>query len=251
MQGRGELQLAVLVEIMRREGFELTVGKPQVVTREIDGKMHEPFERLTIDVPEEHLGAITQLLAVRKGRMEQMTNHGTGWARLEYVVPARGLIGFRTEFMTETRGTGILHHVFEGYAPWVGALRTRRTGSLVSDRRGYTTNFALMALQERSTLFMGAGVEVYEGMVVGENSRSDDMDVNPTREEAHQHARVGLRRHGAAHAVHRPHARAGARVHRRRRVRRGDPDSVRLRKTELDRSIRGRKRSYATRVPAG
>src|SRR5580765_7889809 len=158
VQGRGELQLAVLVEIMRREGFELTVGKPQVVTREIDGKVQEPFERVSIDVPEEHLGAVTQLLGVRKGRMDTLTNHGTGWARLEYIVPARGLIGFRTEFLTETRGTGILHHVFEGYGPWCGPLRTRRTGSLVSDRRGYTTNFALMSLQERSTLFMGAGV---------------------------------------------------------------------------------------------
>ncbi|MEZ5102548.1 MAG: translational GTPase TypA [Thermoleophilia bacterium] len=183
VQGRGELQLGVLVEIMRREGFELTVGKPQVVTREVDGKVHEPMERLSIDVPEEHLGTVTQLLAVRKGRMEQMVNHGTGWVRLEYVVPARGLIGFRTEFLTETRGTGILHHVFEGYAPWVGELRTRQTGVLVADRRGLTTAYALLSLQERGRMFVGPGIDVYEGMVVGENARSEDLDVNPTREK--------------------------------------------------------------------
>ena len=162
VQGRGELQLAVLVELMRREGFELTVGKPQVVTREIDGKVHEPVERLAIDVPDDYVGVITQLLALRKGRLEQMVNHGTGWARMEYRVPARGLIGFRTEFMTETRGTGILHHVFDGYEPWHGELRTRPTGSLVADRRGPTTSFALFNLQERGQLFIGPGVEVYE-----------------------------------------------------------------------------------------
>jgi GTP-binding protein len=182
VQGRGELQLAVLVETMRREGFELTVGKPQVVTREIDGKLHEPVERVAIDVPEDYLGVVTQLLALRKGRMEQMVNHGTGWVRMEYVVPARGLIGFRTEFLTETRGTGILHHVFEGYEPWTGELRTRRAGSLVADRRGATTTYALLNLQERGELLVGPGVEVYEGMVVGENARAEDMDVNPTKE---------------------------------------------------------------------
>jgi GTP-binding protein len=183
VQGRGELQLAILVEIMRREGFELTVGKPQVVTRTIDGKLHEPMERLTVDIPEDYLGVVTQLMALRKGRMEQMVNHGTGWIRMEYLVPARGLIGFRTEFLTETRGTGLLHHVFDRYEPWHGELRTRPTGSLVADRRGPTTSFALFNLQDRGTMFIGPGTEVYEGMIVGENSRSDDMDVNPTKEK--------------------------------------------------------------------
>ena len=182
VQGRGELALAILVEQMRREGFELTVGKPQVVTREVDGKVHEPVERLTIDAPEEHLGTITQLMASRKGRMEQMTNHGTGWVRMEYVVPSRGLIGFRTEFLTETRGTGIAHHVFDGYAPWFGEIRTRQSGSLVSDRTGVATSYAMFNLQERGTLFVEPATEVYEGMIVGENSRADDMDVNITRE---------------------------------------------------------------------
>ncbi|GGM94058.1 GTP-binding protein [Thermopolyspora flexuosa] len=183
VQGRGELALAVLVETMRREGYELTVGKPQVVTRVIDGKVHEPVERLTVDCPEEYLGAVTQLLAVRKGRMENMTNHGTGWVRMEFVVPARGLIGFRTEFLTETRGTGIAHHVFEGYEPWFGELRTRPTGSLVADRAGAATAYAILNLQERGTLFVTPGTEVYEGMIVGENSRAEDMDVNITREK--------------------------------------------------------------------
>ena len=182
VQGRGELQLAVLVEIMRREGFELTVGKPQVVTREIDGKVHEPMERLTIDVPEDYVGVITQLLGLRKGRLEQMVNHGTGWVRLEYVVPARGMIGFRTEFLTETRGTGLLHHVFERYEPWHGELRTRPSGSLIADRRGLTSSYALFNLQERGSLFCSPGTEVYEGMIIGENARADDMDVNPTKE---------------------------------------------------------------------
>ncbi|MFW2336631.1 MAG: translational GTPase TypA [Candidatus Nanopelagicales bacterium] len=183
VQGRGELQLAILVEMMKREGFELTVGKPQVVTRVIDGKLHEPVERLSVDIPEDYLGVVTQLMALRKGRMEQMINHGTGWVRMDYLVPARGLIGFRTEFLTETRGTGLLHHVFDNYGPWFGDLRTRPTGALVADRTGPTTGFALANLQERGTLFVGPGTEVYEGMVVGENSRSDDMDVNPTKEK--------------------------------------------------------------------
>lgn len=183
VQGRGELALAILVEQMRREGFELTVGKPQVVTREIDGKVHEPVERLTIDAPEEYLGAITQLLAVRKGRMEQMTNHGTGWVRMEFLVPSRGLIGFRTEFLTDTRGTGIAHHVFEDYEPWFGELRTRPSGSLVADRTGVATGYAITNLQERGTLFVAPTTEVYEGMIVGENSRADDMDVNITKEK--------------------------------------------------------------------
>jgi GTP-binding protein len=183
VQGRGELQLAVLVEIMRREKYELTVGKPQVVTREIDGKKHEPLERLTIDVPEDYVGVVTQLLGLRKGRMEQMVNHGTGWVRMEYLVPARGLIGFRTEFLTETRGTGLMHHVFERYEPWFGELRTRPSGSLVSDRSGAVTAYACFAVQERGTLFVSPTTDVYEGMIIGENARADDMDVNIVREK--------------------------------------------------------------------
>ena len=183
VQGRGELQLAVLVEAMRREGFELTVGKPQVVTRELDGRLCEPMERLAIDAPEDYLGVITQMLALRKGRMENMVNHGTGWVRLEFLVPTRGLIGIRTEFLTETRGSGILHSVFERYEPWQGEIRTRPTGSLVADRRGPTATFALLKLQERGQLFVGPGEEVYEGMVVGENARPDDLDVNAVREK--------------------------------------------------------------------
>jgi GTP-binding protein len=181
VQGRGELQLAVLVELMRREGFELTVGKPEVLVREIDGKRCEPVERVAVDIPEEYVGVVTQLLALRKGRMQQMVNHGTGWARMEYLVPARGLIGFRTEFLTETRGTGILHHVFEAWEPWHGELRTRPTGSLVADRRGQATGYAIQALQERGSLFVGPGEELYEGMVVGENSRENDLDVNASK----------------------------------------------------------------------
>ena len=183
VQGRGELALAILVEQMRREGYELTVGKPQVVTKEVDGKVHEPMERLTIDAPEEYLGAITELLATRKGRMEQMTNHGTGWVRMEFVVPARGLIGFRTEFLTETRGTGIAHHISEGYEPWAGEIRSRNSGSLVADRKGAATAYAMTSLQERGTMFVEPATEVYEGMIVGENSRADDMDVNITKEK--------------------------------------------------------------------
>jgi GTP-binding protein len=183
VQGRGELALAILVEQMRRESYELTVGKPQVVTRTIDGKVHEPVERLTIDAPDEFMGAITQLLSSRKGRMEHLTNHGTGWLRMEWLVPARGLIGFRTEFLTETRGTGIMHHLFEGYEPWFGELRTRSNGSLVADRAGVVSAFAMTNLQERGQLFVEPTVEVYEGMIVGENSRQDDMDVNITKEK--------------------------------------------------------------------
>ena len=181
VQGRGELQLVILLEMMRREGFELTAGQPRVVTRDVDGTVHEPVERLAIDVPEEHVGAVTQMLAGRKGRLEQMVNHSTGWVRMDYLVPARGLIGFRTEFLTETRGTGILHHVFDRWEPWAGELRTRQTGSLVADRRGQTAGYSLMSLQDRGTLFVGSGEEVYEGMVIGENARSDDLDVNPTK----------------------------------------------------------------------
>ncbi|HRD63757.1 MAG TPA: translational GTPase TypA [Nocardioides sp.] len=183
VQGRGELALAILVEQMRREGYELTVGKPQVVTKEVDGKVHEPMERLTIDAPEEYLGTITELLASRKGRMEQMTNHGTGWVRMEFVVPARGLIGFRTEFLTDTRGTGIAHHISEGYEPWSGEIRSRNSGSLVADRKGAATAYAMTSLQERGVLFVEPTTEVYEGMIVGENSRADDMDVNITKEK--------------------------------------------------------------------
>src|SRR3712207_4705746 len=168
---------------MRREGFELTVGKPQVVVREIDGRRHEPVERLTIDVPEDYVGVVTQLRALRKGRMENRVNHGTGWVRMDYLVPARGLVGFRTEFLTETRGTGVLHHVFDRWEPWAGELRTRPSGALVSDRRGVAAQFALMNLQARGTLFVGPGEEVYEGMIVGENARAEDMDVNPTKEK--------------------------------------------------------------------
>jgi GTP-binding protein len=181
VQGRGELQLVVLLEIMRREGYELTAGQPQVVTRDIEGQIHEPVERLAIDVPEEHVGDITQMLAARKGRLEQMVNHSTGWVRMEYLVPARGLIGFRTEFLTATRGSGLLHHVFDRWEPWAGELRTRQTGSLVADRRGQTAGYSLMSLQDRGRLFVGSGEEVYEGMVVGENARSEDLDVNPTK----------------------------------------------------------------------
>ncbi len=183
VQGRGELQLAVLVELMRREGYEMTVGKPQVVTRVIDGKICEPMERLTVDVPEDYVGAVTGMLGQRKSRMEQMVNHGTGWVRMEFIVPARGLIGFRTEFLTETRGTGLMHHVFESYEPWVGELRTRPTGSLVSDRSGAVSSYACFGLQERGSLFVSPTTEVYEGMIVGENSRADDMSVNICKEK--------------------------------------------------------------------
>jgi GTP-binding protein len=183
VQGRGELQLAILVELMRREGFEMTVGKPQVVTQEIDGVLHEPMELMTIDIPDEHVGVVTQLLATRKGRMGEMVNHGTGWVRMEYRVPARGLIGFRTEFLTETRGTGILHHVFDGYEPWQGALRLRPTGSLIADRPGKVTTFALTGLQDRGTMFVAAGTDVYNGMIVGEHNRAEDLEVNIVREK--------------------------------------------------------------------
>ncbi|HKJ36311.1 MAG TPA: translational GTPase TypA [Solirubrobacterales bacterium] len=190
VEGRGELQLVILLELMRREGYELTAGQPQVITREVDGKRCEPVERLAIDIPEEYVGVVTQALAVRKGRMEQMVNHSTGWVRLEFLVPARGLIGFRTEFLTETRGTGLLHHVFDRWEPWFGELRTRPTGSLVADRHGKSAGFALFSLQERGTMFIGPGEEVYEGMVVGENSRTNDLDVNPTKEKQQTNVRA-------------------------------------------------------------
>ncbi|MGZ8665503.1 MAG: translational GTPase TypA [Solirubrobacterales bacterium] len=190
VQGRGELQLVVLLELMRREGFELSAGQPQVVTREIDGAPHEPVERLAIDIPEEYVGVLTQMLALRKGRLEQMVNHSTGWVRMDYLVPARGLIGFRTEFLTETRGTGILHHVFDRWEPWAGEMQSRPTGALVADRRGTTAGFALFGLQERGTLFVGPGEEVYEGMIVGENARAEDLDVNATKEKHQTNVRA-------------------------------------------------------------
>ncbi|HVL99665.1 MAG TPA: translational GTPase TypA [Egibacteraceae bacterium] len=235
VQGRGELALAILVETMRREGFELTVGKPRVVTRDIDGVRHEPVERLSVDVPEEYLGVVTQLLGLRRGRLEQMTNHGSGWVRMEYLVPARGLIGFRTEFLTETRGTGLMHHVFDRYEPWHGDLRTRPTGSLVADRTGTTTAFALFNLQERGTLFVGPGVDVYEGMIVGENARSEDMDVNPTKEKKLTNVRAAASDDMVKLVPHRQLSLEQAleliRVDEAAEV---TPKAVRLRKTVLD-----------------
>jgi len=241
VHGRGELQLAVLVEIMRREGFELTVGKPRVITKEINGKVNEPVEHMTIDVPEDYLGVVSQMLALRKGRMEQMVNHGTGWVRLEYRVPARGLIGFRTEFMTETRGTGQLHHVFDGYEPWHGELRGRPTGSLVADRRGPTTQYSLVNLQDRGSMFLGPGVEVYEGMIVGENVRSDDMDVNPTKEKKQTNMRAAAADETVRLIPHRQLSLEQAlEFISEDECAEVTPTSVRLRKVELDQSVRGR-----------
>jgi GTP-binding protein len=244
--GRGELQLAVLVETMRREGFELTVGKPQVVTREEDGKVLEPVELVSIDVPDDYLGVVTQLLALRKGTMTEMVNHGTGWVRLDYRVPARGLIGFRTEFLTETRGTGVLHHIFDGWEPWHGELKTRRNGSMVADRRGITTTFALMNLQERGTLIVGPGEDVYEGMVVGENARQEEMDVNPTKEKKLNNIRSStaeeferltpVMNFSLEHALEFIDEDECVEV---------TPKVVRLRKVVLDQAIRGRTRSRA------
>jgi GTP-binding protein len=254
VQGRGELQLAVLVETLRREGFELTVGKPQVLTREIDGHLHEPVERLAIDIPEDFLGVTTQLLALRKGRMDQMVNHGTGWVRLEYLIPARGLIGFRTEFMTETRGTGILHSVFERYEPWHGEIKTRPSGSLVADRRGATTQFALLKLSERGQLFLGPGEEVYEGMIVGENSRSEDLDVNAVREKKLTNMRSStadeLVRLAPHHQLSLDQALDFIREDECVEV---TPAAVRLRKVELDAGIRQKlaRGSKPDPVPAG
>jgi GTP-binding protein len=235
VQGRGELQLVILLELMRREGFELTAGQPRVLTQEIDGKLHEPVERLSIDAPEEHVGTITQLLAGRKGRLEQMANHDTGWVRMEYLVPARGLIGFRTEFLTETRGTGVMHHVFEGWERWAGELRLRPTGSIVADRRGKTAGYALIGLQDRGTLFVGPGEEVYEGMIVGENARAEDMDVNATKEKQQTNMRAA-----SADVLERmaPPTRlsleAAVEFLREDECVEVTPDSVRLRKVELD-----------------
>ncbi len=253
VQGRGELQLAVLVETLRREGFELTVGKPRVVTREVDGVLQEPFEHVSIDAPEDYVGVVTQLLGLRKGRIEQMVNHGTGWTRLEFRVPARGLVGFRTEFLTETRGTGILHHVFDGYEPWQGELRTRPNGSLVADRSGSATQFALLNLQERGQLFITPGTEVYEGMIVGENARAEDMDVNPAKEKKLTNVRSAtgdeLVRLAPPRAMSLDQALEFIREDEAVEV---TPTNVRLRKVELDAMVRGRaaKRAKHGAAPA-
>ncbi|MFI5027391.1 MAG: translational GTPase TypA [Solirubrobacterales bacterium] len=249
VQGRGELQLVVLLELMRREGFELTAGQPQVVTREIDGKTHEPVERLSIDAPEEYVGAVTQLLAARKGRMEQMVNHSTGWVRMEFLVPARGLIGFRTEFLTETRGTGIMHHVFDRWERWAGELRTRPTGSIVADRRGKTAGYSLANLQERGTLFVGPGEEVFEGMIIGENSRPDDLDVNAVKEKQQTNMRAA-----GAEVLERLEPPTRLTLEAALEFLRDDecveitPESVRLRKVELDK-VRRQKTARA-KAPA-
>ncbi|WP_156725876.1 translational GTPase TypA [Streptomyces apocyni] len=246
VQGRGELALAILVEQMRREGFELTVGKPEVVTKQIDGKTHEPIERMTIDCPEEHLGAITQLMATRKGRMETMTNHGSGWIRMEWIVPSRGLIGFRTEFLTQTRGTGIAHSIFEGHEPWFGDLRTRHNGSLVADRAGSVTPFAMVNLQERGVIFTEAGTEVYEGMIIGENSRADDMDVNITKEKKLTNMRAA-----SADTTENVVPARKLSLEQSLEFCRDDecievtPETVRIRKVVLDQKLRGRAASKA------
>ncbi|MDQ3586956.1 MAG: translational GTPase TypA [Actinomycetota bacterium] len=249
VQGRGELQLAVLVESMRREGFELTVGKPQVVTKEVDGAVYEPIERLSIDIPEDFLGVVIQMLALRKGRQDKLVNHGTGWVRIDFLIPTRGLIGFRTELLTETRGSGILHSIFEGYEPWQGEIRTRPTGSLVADRGGETGQFALVKLQERGQLFVGPGEQVYEGMVVGENGRADDLDVNAVREKKQTNVRAA----GSDETVrlvpaHKPSLDQALEHIREDECVEVTPDAVRLRKVELDagaRQRRARQRKYA------
>jgi GTP-binding protein len=246
VQGRGELALAILVEQMRREGFELTVGKPQVVTRTIDGKLHEPFERLTIDSPEEHLGSITQLMAARKGRMEHMGGNGTGRIRLEYVLPARGLIGFRTDFLTDTRGTGVANHVFEGYFPWAGEIRTRHSGSLVADRPGPITAYAMIQLADRGSFFVEPGAEVYEGMVVGENPRAEDLDINITKEKKLTNMRSStgdeLERLARPRKLGLEEALEFCAVDECVEV---APDVVRIRKVTLDISQRAKERSRA------
>jgi GTP-binding protein len=251
VQGRGELQLVILLELMRREGFELTAGQPRVLTQEIDGKLHEPVERLSIDAPEEHVGTITQLLAGRKGRLEQMANHDTGWVRMEYLVPARGLIGFRTEFLTETRGTGVMHHVFESWERWAGELRLRPTGSIVADRRGKTAGYALIGMQDRGTLFVGPGEEVYEGMIVGENARAEDMDVNATKEKQQTNMRAA-----SADVLERmaPPKRlsleAAVEFLREDECVEITPESIRLRKVELDKLRRQKAARQGASAPA-
>ncbi|MBX3094771.1 MAG: translational GTPase TypA [Cryobacterium sp.] len=251
VQGRGELALAILVEQMRREGFELTVGKPQVVTRIIEGTIHEPFEHLTVDAPEEHLGAITQLLAARKGRLEGMVNHGSGWVRMEFIVPSRGLIGFRTEFLTITRGTGIANAISHGYEEWAGAIVTRNTGSIVADRAGVATPFAMIALQERMTFFVEPTEDVYEGMVVGENSRSEDMDVNITKEK-----QLTNMRSSTADTFERMTPSRKLTLEQCLEFAREDecvevtPEHVRIRKVELDQNARARRASQLKRANA-
>jgi GTP-binding protein len=251
VQGRGELALAILVEQMRREGFELTVGKPQVVTRKVDGKLHEPYEHVTIDIPEEYLGAITQLLAARKGRMESMSNHGTGWVRMEFIVPSRGLIGFRTEFLTTTRGTGISNAISHGYDEWAGSIVTRNNGSIVADRQGVVTAYAIIGLQERMTFFVNPGDEVYEGMVVGENSRADDMDVNITREKKLTNMRTSTADNFEAMTPSRQltleECLEFAREDECVEV---TPEKVRIRKVELDATARGRAAARAKKQDA-
>ena len=252
VQGRGELALAVLVELMRREGFELNVGKPQVLTRQIDGKLHEPVERVSVDCPDTYLGVVTQLLSLRKGRMETIVNHGTGWIRMEWLVPSRGLIGFRTEFLTETRGTGQLHHVFERFEAWHGELRTRPSGSLVADRRGPTTTYALLNLQERGAMFIGPGIEVYEGMIIGENARSEDMDVNPTKERKLTNMRSSTSEElvRLIPALHLSLEQALEFIREDECVE-VTPASVRLRKVALDQASRARRRSNESRDRRG
>ncbi len=251
VRGRGELQLAVLVETMRREGFELTVGKPEVVTRDIGGRKHEPIELVAIDVPDDYLGVVTQLLALRKGALIEMVNHGTGWVRMDYRVPARGLVGFRTEFMTETRGTGMLHHVFDGWEPWHGGLKTRRNGSMVADRRGLTTGYTLMNLQERGVLLVGPGTEVYEGMVIGENARDEEMDVNPTKEKK----QTNIRSAAADEAIRLtppllPSLEQALEFIADDECVEVTPKAVRLRKVVLPAATRGRQRSRARKASA-
>ncbi|HEY1285270.1 MAG TPA: translational GTPase TypA [Solirubrobacterales bacterium] len=251
VQGRGELQLVVLLEMMRREGFELTAGQPRVITREVEGRTHEPVERLALDLPEEHVGAVTQLLAARKGRLEQMANHATGWVRMDYLIPARGLIGLRTEYLTETRGAGIMHHVFDRWEPWAGDLRTRPTGSLVADRRGASASYALLGLQDRGTLFVGPGEEVYEGMIVGENSRSEDLDVNAVKEKQQTNMRAA-----SADVLVRLSPATRLSLEAALEFLRADecleitPESVRMRKVELDK-IRRQKAARQGAAAAG
>ncbi|WP_423919271.1 translational GTPase TypA [Candidatus Poriferisodalis sp.] len=251
VQGRGELQLAVLVEIMRREGFEMTVGKPKVVTRTIDGTLHEPTERVTIDIPESFVGAVTQLLGERKSDMVAMSNHGTGWVRLDYIVAARGLIGFRTEFLTETRGTGLMANVFEGYTPWLGELRTRHSGSIVADRKGSVTGYAVAAVQERASLFVAPGDEVYEGMVIGENPRTEDMDVNICREKKQTNVRAAA----SDDTIRLTPPRVLSLEQALEFI--GDdecvevtPNAIRIRKTVIDATARGRARKRLQRTTA-
>jgi GTP-binding protein len=249
VQGRGELALAILVEQMRREGYELTVGKPQVVTKRVDGKLHEPVEDLTIDVPEEFLGAITQLMAARKGRMKNMSNHGTGWVRMEFLVPSRGLIGFRTEFLTTTKGTGIANAISAGYEAWAGEIVTRSNGSMVADRAGVATPFAMIALQERGAFFVDPGAEVYAGMVVGENSRADDMEVNITKEKKLTNMRAASADEFQSLTPPRKLSlEESLEFSREDECVEVTPEAIRIRKVELDPNIRARQASARKRA---